>query len=50
MSDKVEKAVEMLQEEYSKAKQQAYIRKPMAYALYETWKKFDEMEKVRGEE
>lgn len=27
-----------------------YIRKPFAWALYETWKEVDRIEKARGEE
>lgn len=44
---KYQKAIKMLMEEYRKAQAQAFVRKPMAYALYQVWKWFDENEKPR---
>ena len=38
----LEKAIELLKEEYEKAKNQPFVQKPLAYALYHTWKKVDE--------
>lgn len=38
-------AVQMLETEYEKAKQQKWINNPLAYALYQVWKKAD---KKRG--
>ena len=37
----------IFREQYEKAKEQAYVRKPLAFALYQTWKIVDkkEMEK-----
>lgn len=37
----------MLTNEYEKALAKDYVRKPMAFALYKTWKYFDKNEKVR---
>lgn len=37
----LEKAIKVLTEEYKKAKKIGWIRNPMAYALYQTWKIFD---------
>ena len=42
------KAVMNLVEEYGIAKESSYVRKPISYALYQTWKKWDKMEE--GEE
>lgn len=41
----LEEAIEMLKTEYEKAMKQKYIRKPLAYALYQVWQKAD---KKRG--
>ncbi len=37
----LEEAIEMLKTEYEKAMNQEYINKPLAYALYQVWKKAD---------
>ena len=42
-----QKAIKMLQDEYVKAQASAFVRKPMAYALYQVWKYFDIKEKSR---
>lgn len=34
-------------EEYIKAEKNPIVRKPVSYALYQTWKHFDECEKER---
>lgn len=39
------KAIELLCEEYGKALTLEYVRDPLAYALYHTWKKVDERKK-----
>lgn len=44
---KYQKAIKMLAEEYRKAQMLAFVHKPMAYALYQVWKYFDEHEKPR---
>ena len=44
---KYQKAIKMLADEYRKAQTMAFVRKPMAYALYQVWKWFDENEKSR---
>lgn len=36
------KAIKVLTEQYEKAKKMDWVRKPIAYALYQTWKIFDE--------
>lgn len=35
------KAIQMLEAEYERAKQTEYVRNPLAYALYQVWKKAD---------
>ena len=37
----LEKAIKILKEEYEFAKKQGWIRNPLAYALYEVWKRAD---------
>lgn len=44
---KYQKAIKMLAEEYHKAIVQVSVRKPMAYALYQVWRYFDQHEKSR---
>lgn len=39
------KAIMHLISEYDKAKENDYIRKPISYALYQTWKVWDAREK-----
>ena len=39
----IEKAIEILKAEYERAKNMKYVQKPLAWALYHTWKKVDEM-------
>ncbi len=34
-------------QEYLKALNQPYVKKPVSYALYQAWKKYDEIEKPR---
>lgn len=41
----LETVIKMLQEEYEFAKKQAWIKKPLSYALYEIWKRVDEKER-----
>ena len=36
------KAIELLQAEYERAKTLEYVRDPVAWALYQVWKKADE--------
>lgn len=35
------KAIKVLKEQYEKAKKIGWVRNPIAYALYQTWKIFD---------
>lgn len=44
---KYNKAVKMLVEEYCKAQGNVWVRKPMAYSLYQVWKWFNTNEKHR---
>ncbi len=37
----LQQALKLVEEEYNKAKGNAYIKKPLAYALYQVWKKAD---------
>lgn len=37
----LEKAIEILKTEYEKAKKLKWVYNPIAYALYQTWKKAD---------
>lgn len=42
----LEKAKQLLEEEYERAKRLEYVNNPLAYALYQVWKKADkEMDK-----
>lgn len=38
----LENAIELVKEEYAKATDSNYVRNPLAYALYQVWKKADE--------
>ena len=44
---RLSKAIKMLKEEYIRAQASVFVRKPMAYALYQVWKWFDANEKER---
>lgn len=37
----LENAIELLRAEYERAKTLEYVRNPLAYALYQVWKKAD---------
>lgn len=37
----LEEAKKLLDEEYERAKRLKYVKKPLAYALYQVWKKVD---------
>ena len=39
---KLDKAIKILKEQYEKAQKIDWIRNKIAYALYQTWKIFDE--------
>ncbi len=45
----LEKVTKMLEEEYERALKLEYVRDPLAYALYSTWKKVDESHGRRKE-
>lgn len=37
----LQKAIKLLEAEYERAKQLEYVHNPLAYALYQVWKKAD---------
>ena len=39
----LEQAIELLREEYREAKKMGFVKKPLAWALYQVWKKVDQM-------
>lgn len=41
---KLQKAIKYLEEEYERAKALDFVISPICYALYRTWKRFDENE------
>ena len=41
---KLEKAIRLLKQEYANAQASDFVNKPMSYALYQVWKKFDSNE------
>lgn len=43
-------AIVYLYEEYKKAKEHEWVNKPVSFALYQTWKTFDHIEKSRNGE
>ena len=40
----LEKVIQMLDTEYERAKNMEYVKKPLAWALYQVWKKIDAKE------
>lgn len=46
----LEKVFRNIRKEYDNAKKRDYIRKPMAYAVYQTWKMVDEIERKKLED
>lgn len=39
----LEQAIELLRKEYERAKHIPYVKRPLAWALFQTWKKVDQM-------
>lgn len=39
----LEQAIELLKKEYERAKNMEYVKKPLAWALFQVWKKADKM-------
>ena len=37
----LEQAIELLKQEYERAKTLEYVQKPLAFALYQVWKEAD---------
>lgn len=48
MNVSIEEAVEILMRTYKAAKKDKHILKPVSYALYQTWKAIDQLEKNRS--
>lgn len=44
----LEDAIYLLKEEYERAQTQEYIKNPLAYALYQVWKKADSQRRKRN--
>lgn len=43
----LEQAIELLRKEYERAKNMEYVKKPLAWALFQVWKKAD---KAKGKQ
>lgn len=48
--NKLETAIYDIQDQYEEALHLGFVKKPMAYALYQTWKKWDAKEKPKERE
>jgi hypothetical protein len=46
----LEQAIEMLKKEYERAKNMEYVKKPLAWALFQVWRKADNAKMKGGEE
>lgn len=44
----LQKAIELLEAEYEKAKNIPFVRNPVAYALYKVWRMADEKRKYNS--
>lgn len=47
MKPTIEKAKQLLEQEYERAKSLEYVRKPLSYALYQVWQKIEKEERER---
>ena len=45
----LEQAIELLRQEYERAKNMEYVQKPLAWALFQVWKKADRAKMKGGE-
>jgi hypothetical protein len=43
----LDEVIELLKEEYERAKGKEYVKDPLAFALYSVWKKVDSMKGKR---
>lgn len=43
----LEKVMKMLEDEYERAKKMDFVKRPLAYALYQVWKKVDRAKEER---
>ena len=43
----IERAIKMLEEKYERAKKMDFVKRPLAYALYQVWKKVDRAKEER---
>ena len=46
----LEEAIKLLEAEYERAKKLKYIKKPLAYALYQVWKMADRQKRRKSDE
>lgn len=46
----IEKAIDVLKDYYKKALRSDFVEKPISSALYQTWRKFNAIEKDRHKE
>ncbi|MBQ2747818.1 MAG: hypothetical protein IJF28_05040 [Firmicutes bacterium] len=44
---RLEEAIDLLRKEYERAKNIEYVKKPLAWALFQVWRKADNTEKER---
>ena len=42
----IEEVIDLLRQEYEKAKQKPFVQYPIAYALYQTWKQVDRKSRI----
>lgn len=45
--EEIRDAIKMLKDNFKMADKNVYIQKPISYALYKTWRHFNEIEKPR---
>jgi len=43
----IKAAIKMVKDNYELADKNVYVKKPLSYALYKTWRHFNEIEKPR---
>ena len=46
--NRLDKAIEDLKKEYETAEKLSFVNDPLAYALYQVWKKYDEKDKQQA--
>jgi hypothetical protein len=48
--NELDKAIELLEQNYEEAEGKDWIESPIAYALYQTWKVFDEKKRRKTDD